>query len=265
MSYCLDGADLVDTLTYVNAPFPAPDALQEFSVQTSNYSAEFGENAGAVVNVVTKLGTNELHGDVYGFLRNEIFNVRNFFAAARDPLKRGQFGGTVGGPVIKNRTFFFAEYQGTRIRTITENNTAYVPTGANLAGDFSAYLTSVHPQLIKDPLTGQPFPNNQIPVTRFDPASLNVTKGLPQVNSPSGLVYYPKPDSENFDETMARVDHMISSADRVFVRYYWNLYELVPVLTDDYLTYTTGSHIPYQNTVLRETRPIQRTRTAYDR
>ena len=95
ISYLLDGSNYVDEYTNVNQPFPFPDALQEFSVQTSNYSAEYGQNAGGVVNVVTKSGTNSVHGDVFGFLRNKALNARNFFAAQADELKRSQFGFTL--------------------------------------------------------------------------------------------------------------------------------------------------------------------------
>src|SRR5205809_583158 len=111
ISYQLDGGNNVDEYTNVNQPFPFPDALQEFSVQTSNYSAEYGQNAGGVVNIVTKSGTNQVHGNVFEFNRNAILNARNFFAAKRDALKRNQFGGTIGGPIVRDRTFFFAGYQ----------------------------------------------------------------------------------------------------------------------------------------------------------
>src|SRR5580658_2172850 len=119
VAYNLDGADNVDRYTNVNNPFPFPDALQEFSVQTANYNAEFGGNAGAVVNVITKSGTNAIHGDFFGFIRNGDLNARNYFAAVPDPLKRGQEGGTIGGPVKKNKTFFFAGYQITTDRDLT--------------------------------------------------------------------------------------------------------------------------------------------------
>jgi len=96
ISYQLDGGNNVDEYTNVNQPFPMPDALQEFSVQTSNYSAQYGQNAGAVVNVVTKSGTGQFHGSVFEFVRNRAFNARNWAAAAKDQIKRNQFGGTVG-------------------------------------------------------------------------------------------------------------------------------------------------------------------------
>src|SRR5467141_2272545 len=133
VSYLLDGGNYVDEYTNVNQPFPFPDALQEFSVQTSNYTAEYGQNAGAVVNVITKSGTNDFHGNVFEFLRNSVFNARNYFAPlkfsqndtlvptkdnGRDQIKRNQFGGTFGGPIIHDKTFFFGAYQVTRFRNL---------------------------------------------------------------------------------------------------------------------------------------------------
>jgi len=122
-AFRLDGANNNDIYTNVNQPFPFPDAVQEFSVQTSNYSARYGGNAGGVVNIVTKSGENQFHGDLFEFVRNSVFNAHDFFAAHTDPLKRNQFGGTFGGPVTipglyhgKDKTFFFVGYQGTRLR-----------------------------------------------------------------------------------------------------------------------------------------------------
>src|SRR5579862_4199182 len=137
VAYNLDGADNVDRYTNVNNPFPFPDALQEFSVQTANYSSQYDGNAGAVVNVITKSGTNEFHGDFFGFLRNGALNARNFFAAKTDALKRGQEGGTFGGPIRKNKTFFFAGYQVTTLRNVNNGLNKYVPTQAEQSGDFS--------------------------------------------------------------------------------------------------------------------------------
>src|SRR5207248_6493682 len=122
-----------DLYTNTNQPFPFPDALQEFSVQTSNYGARYGGNAGGVVNVVTKSGTNAIHGDAFEFVRNAVFNARNFFAPRRDQLKRNQFGGTIGGPVLKDRLFFFGGYQSTRIRNFQGGLSSSVPTDANIA------------------------------------------------------------------------------------------------------------------------------------
>src|SRR5258708_9520353 len=175
VSYLLDGVPNVDILDGVNTPFPAPDALQEFSVQTSNYSAEFGLSAGGVVNIVTKSGSNAMHGDVFGYLRNAVFNARNFFAARRDQLKRGQFGASAGGPVIREKLFCFAQYQGTRIRNIQGGLKAFVPTDANPAGDFSSLLSAGNPNnpqvkaiSLKHPTSGHPFEANISPLRRFD-------------------------------------------------------------------------------------------------
>src|SRR6202030_818279 len=120
VSYQLDGGNYIDEYTNVNQPFPFPDALQEFSVQTSNYSAEYGENAGGVVNVITKSGTNSFHGDAFEFVRNPMFNAQNYFATPKTPdrIKRNQFGGTLGGPIIHDKTFFFGGYQHTAFRNL---------------------------------------------------------------------------------------------------------------------------------------------------
>jgi hypothetical protein len=116
-----------DTHSNVNLPFPFPDALQEFNVQTGGLSARNGLQAGALVNVVTKSGTNRFHGNLFEFVRNGDFNARNAFASAQDTLRRNQFGGTIGGPVRKEKIFFFAGYQGTRERTAPPQSTRVRP------------------------------------------------------------------------------------------------------------------------------------------
>src|SRR5436190_1945615 len=136
-NYLLDGGDNNDSHSNVNLPFPFPDALQEFSVQTNGVSARYGMHPGAVVNVVTKSGTNQFHGDLFEFVRNGAFNARNFFAPAQDTLRRIQFGGPIGGPVRKDKLFLFSGYQATRTRTAPPQSIAYVPTQSALSGDFS--------------------------------------------------------------------------------------------------------------------------------
>ncbi len=152
MNYMLNGGNNVDEYTNVNGPFPFPDALQEFSVETSNYSAQYGQNAGGVVNIITKSGSNQYHGVLFEYLRNRVFNAASYFGYQNgiktvDPLKRNQFGGTFSGPLaiphlfdVKN-TFFFFGYQRTTIRTQQNGLSAYVPTDAERGGDFSALLT----------------------------------------------------------------------------------------------------------------------------
>src|SRR6266566_439527 len=137
INYNLDGGSNQDHYTNVNNPFPNPDAVEEFSVQPNSYSAEYGRGAGAIVNVVTKSGTNQLHGSAFEFLRNGDLNARNFFAPTHDFLKRNQFGGSAGGPIKKDRLFFFGTYQGTTIRNVSLGNSATVLTDAQRQGNFS--------------------------------------------------------------------------------------------------------------------------------
>ncbi len=265
--YRLDGANNNDIYTNTNQPFPFPDALQEFSVQTSNYSARYGGNAGGVVNIITKSGSNDVHGDVFEFVRNSVFNARNFFANTRDPLKRNQFGGTIGGPVVipgiyhgKNKTFFFAGYQGTRIRTTGNPSSEYVPTTADLSGDFSAYLNGSDPAnaigkatAIIDPKTGQPFPGNMIPVSRFDPAAVALTKYLPSIGG-NGLVYYTLPQPQNFDEVTARVDHNFSLNDHLAARYFFDRFHNQGFLDlKNYPAQSSNATIDSHNWMLNET------------
>ena len=266
-SYRLDGANNTDIYTNVNQPFPNPDALQEFSVQTSNYSAKYGGNAGGVVNIVTKSGTNDIHGSAFEFVRNADFNARNFFAAKRDPLKRNQFGGAIGGPIDiphvyngKNKTFFFGSYEGTRIHTVGSTSSEYVPTTANMNGDFSAYLTAGNPAnvlgkatTIIDPLTGTPFPGNLIPTSRFDPASVAFTKYLP-ISSGSGLTFYTLPTIQDFDEVTSRVDHSIGNKDHLTGRYFFDRFNNVGFLTlTNYPAQSSDATITANNFMLNET------------
>jgi hypothetical protein len=116
-AYLLDGGDNTDAMSNVNMPFPFPDALQEFSVDTSAVSSRFGTHPGATVNAVTKSGTNQFHGDLFDYLRNGDMDARNFFAPVHDSLKRNQFGGTSGGKLVTDKLFFFGGYQGTRNRS----------------------------------------------------------------------------------------------------------------------------------------------------
>ena len=266
-AFRMDGANNNDTYTNVNQPFPFPDALQEFSVQTSNYSSKYGGNSGGVVNVVTKSGTNELHGGVFEFVRNAEFNARNSFAAVRDQLKRNQFGGTVGGPIViphlydgRNKTFFFFGYQGTRIRNVQNGLNAFVPTDANRTGDFSALLDANSPAnpfgrvvAINDPVTGRPFAGNLIPTSRFDPAAQAFLKYLPPVGG-NGLVYYSQPLAQNFNSFLSRVDHSFSDRDRITARYYLDRFKNASYLDQtNYVNVASGSIIDSHNALISET------------
>ena len=134
--YLLDGVDYNDMYINTNLPFSSPDALQEFNVQTDNMSAAYGNATGGVANVVTKSGTDKIHGDVFEYLRNFDMDAKNYFATSPDPLKQNQFGGTIGGPILKGKLFYFGSYQGTRQNTANNGLTAQVPTAAERTGDF---------------------------------------------------------------------------------------------------------------------------------
>ena len=145
----------MDSLRDFNLPFPFPDALQEFSVQTSNMSTEHGISSAGAVNVVTKSGTNQIHGDVFWFVRNTALNATKFFSKQQDNLKRNQAGFTLGGPILKNKLFVFGRYQDLDIRTAPGNSQSL--TAAERSGNFAGDPT------IFDPLTGQPFPEQHHP------------------------------------------------------------------------------------------------------
>jgi hypothetical protein len=261
VAFNLDGVHSEDIMSNTNQPLPMPDALQEFSFQTSNFSAEYGQNSSGVVNVVTKSGTNMLHGDVFEFDRNAVFNARNFFAGRRDQLKRNQFGGTLGGPIIRDRLFFFGGYQGTRIRNTQGGLSAFVPTAANLAGDFSALLNAndpANPQrraiTLRDPATGEVFANNQIPFSRFEPAALAVAKYLPPSAAANGQVFYSTPVIQNFDEFIIRVDHSISSSDRLNFRFNKAWYNQPGIFANNnLLTYADHTPDSSYNTAVQHT------------
>ena len=228
VNYTLDGAFHNDTYTNAGMAMPNPDALQEFSVQTNSFSAEFGRSAGAIVNAVTRSGTNEIHGTLFEFHRNEAVNARNFFASGSDGLKRHQFGGTLGGPVYlpriydgRNRTFFFFSQQETRQKQTPSDLSVTVLTEAQRRGDFSART-----QPIIDPLTGSPFPGNIIPADRINPVTRNfIDQLLPLPSEPAtGLLRYKAANNNDERQIVLKVDHQFSSKDTLTARYLYNFY-----------------------------------------
>jgi len=242
-NYLLDGGDHNDSHSNVNLPFPFPDALQEFSVQTNGVSARFGVHPGSVVNVVTKSGGNQIHGDLFEFVRNGDFSARNFFAAAQDTLRRNQFGGTVGAPIIKDKLFVFSGYQGTRIRTAPPTSIAFVPTDAVLKGDFST-VESAGCQSNKkavsliDPTGNAPFPNNFIPPSRFSAPSLALLKKIPVSTDPCGRYVYSIPNPSNENQYIGRADWVQSTKHSVFGRYFIADFDNPPIFNGDLLTTT---------------------------
>ncbi|MBO0719717.1 MAG: TonB-dependent receptor, partial [Blastocatellia bacterium] len=170
-NYSLDGGQYSDAYFNAPLPFPNPDAIQEFTIQTNSYSAEFGRNRGASINAVTKSGTNQFHGGAFEFLRNDVFDARPFFAGATPDFKRNQFGANIGGPIKKNKTFFFFAWQGTHERGTPNTSTIVVPTAKMRMGDFSELARP-----IIDPATGAPFPGNVIPEAQLNATAVQFLK-----------------------------------------------------------------------------------------
>jgi hypothetical protein len=219
VNFLLDGATNNDDHSNNSNYYPNPDAVQEFSVLTNNFSAEYGMGAGGIVNAVSKSGTNRLRGSAFEFLRNNALNAADFFSHQVDTLKRNQYGFTIGGPVYlpklyrgHDKTFFFYSYQATKYRLTATTRTALVPTAAERAGDFSH---STLPQA-KDPLTAQPFPSNQIPATRFDPVMikmLNATVPLP--NGGGNLLMFSTQTIQDGFEHLIKIDHSITANNKL--------------------------------------------------
>jgi hypothetical protein len=218
-TFVLDGGLHEDPYTLVANVAPNPDAIQEFSFQTNNYSAKFGGRGGGVVNMVTKSGTNSIHGSVYEYVRNSAMNARNFFATTDDGLKRNQYGLAIGGPVIKNKTFFFFAWQGTQLRQRPPTSTTVVPTAEQRRGDFSSLLPGT--QLI-DPTTRQPVPGNIIPTSQLDPVAQKVLETIPLPNQPNGLLYYTVASSQTDNQYIGRIDHEFASNHRFSGRYFFD-------------------------------------------
>ncbi len=209
-NYQLDGGDNHDP--YFNTPsvFPSPDALEEFSVQTNSYGADRGRNAGAFMSAVTKSGTNNFHGTLFEFLRNDKLNARNFFALGVPPFKRNQYGGTIGGPIKRDRTFFFFSWQRTNERSAPGAVTAVVHTEAQRNGDFSSRTAA-----LRDPLGGT-FAGNVIPSARINqPATRFLAAMVPLPNGPDGLLSTISQQKLDDDQYILKLDHRISDSNQI--------------------------------------------------
>ncbi len=199
---------------------PNVDAVQEFKIQTSNFSAEFGRNSGSVVQVVTKSGSNTVNGSAWEFNRNDSFQAKNYFATTDPPpLSQNQYGGTLGGPLAKNRTFLFGAFEGFRLSRGLTRQTV-VATAQERAGDFSGLS-----RVIRDPLNGLPFPGNQIPANRISPAALKLLELMPLPNIAGAASrqnnFASSPEqNQTFDQYMLRLDHKFSDKWNLFYRHF---------------------------------------------
>jgi hypothetical protein len=245
VAYVLDGGSHNDPFNNLNMPLPFPDVLQEFKVETSSLPAQYGDHAAAAVNSVTKSGTNAFHGDVFEFVRNYVFNARNFFAATRDSLKRNQFGGYVGGPIIKNKLFFLGGYEGTIVRSNPPNAYVQVPTQAMMNGDFSVVTSTAcqaKQQFLLAPFATVGGVPNQLNPSKFSPQAVKALSFMPVAGTPGnpdvtalatngqftaacGYINAPNPANFNEKEYIGKVDYTISEKQQVFFRYFYANYD----------------------------------------
>jgi hypothetical protein len=260
-NFSVNGGDANDL--FVNAPAvqPSPDSIEEFRVITNNFDAEYGRNSGAVVNVVTKSGTNHLHGDVYEFFRNKALNSKGFLDPFKPDNKTNQFGATLGGPIRKDRTFIFGSYEGRRQVAGVTSDPVVVPSPAELTGDFSATgLTgSISDQTLANILNGRCGlgatagdsyttlfgANSQIPTACFDPVAMNlIQQFVPAANNPNDIfnsipnVHQTVPKgNEQDDQFTLRLDHHLSSNQNLSVYdYFFDSREAQPFTRFEALT-----------------------------
>jgi len=220
--YLIDGATVTDEHFNNMVVAPSIEAISEFNIQKTSYAPEFGGKSGAVVNVVTKSGTNEFHGSLFEFVRNHVFDAKNFFDSPGTPIppfRQNQFGGSLGGPVSRNRTFFFLSYEGHRIRK-SLTSTFSVPTAAMRSGDFAG-LAPVYDPGSSTAGPRQPFPGNRIPATSLDPVAKALLGTIPQPNLP-GLaqnLLASQAQRVHANNYSARLDHQFSSSDTAYARF----------------------------------------------
>ena len=248
-NYVLDGGSNNDHYSNGPNPMPNPDALQEFSVQTNSFSAEYGRNVGAIVNAVTRAGTNEYRGLGFGYFRHHKFNANNFFTpGVDDGLKRAQYGGTFGGPIVRNRTFFFGSYQGTNERQRPTTRARLVPSAAMRNGDFSAISRQ-----LRNPFTGEPFQNNQIPTSLFSPSAVAIVNEWLPLPNPQGnenplTLSFQQPQQGDDHQYLGRVDHNFTNDHRIYGRFWVSRASTPPVLLDGNILSSAFGRT-WQNTV----------------
>lgn len=251
VGYSLDGAPHVNTLNASSMLMPFPDALQEFKVETSGVGSSQGNSAG--VSAVTKSGTNQIHGDLFEFMRNDLFNARQYFATTNSSLKRNQFGGTLGGPIMKDKLFFFGGYQGTILRQDPADVEAFVPTNAMLAGDFTAFASPACNGGRQLTLRA-PFVNNRLDPAQFSRAGLNIANRVrsatPAPLNECGLIRFGRPTKLDEWQTVSRIDYQKSANHSIFGRYF-NFHSVTPAgetLSPDNILNAIPGHSVFQQT-----------------
>src|SRR6266699_2546518 len=222
LNYFLDGGTHDDPENNLNLPLPFPDALQEFKVETSGVPAQYGHHSAGTVNAVTKSGTNSIHGDAFEFLRNGAMNARNAYALANDGLKRNQFGGVLGGPIVKNKLFFFAGEQTTTQRSTPSANKEFIPTPRMLSGDFTTFASAQcqgRDVTLAAPFGTNGFARNTIDPQLLPPQALALAARLPPAENACGLTEFGGVSNVNEYLTTGKVDYQKTDKHSLFVRY----------------------------------------------
>jgi len=243
----LDGGDNNDYMANGNLPFPFPDAVGQFSVESTALSAQNSMHSGGMVNVVTRSGTNQYHGSAFEFIRNNYLDATNFYSTSPDSLHQNQYGGTFGGPILRDKLFAFAGYQHQRTTQSQASKQAFVPTAANLAGDFSVTAgegcTSKHNFIqLYDPLTGVKLVGDKYPSPpTYNAQALNLLKYLPPTTDPCGQVTYAIPKLTSDNQFVTRVDYTINGKNNLYARYFIDGYQLPAFFSPTNILITTQS------------------------
>ena len=218
-AYYLDGGLNEDAYTDVANVLPNPDAIEEFTVDTNSYNAKFAGRGGAIVNAVTRSGTNKIHGSAFEYLRNNYVNATDYFATSPDTLKRNQFGFSLGGPLIKDRTFWFGSFQRTTFRYASNSNIAFGPTADELAGNWAVADPTTQ---LTNPLTGEVYAGNQVPTSEYNPISLKVLGLVPAGDPNTGQINYVLNTIQNDNQFVFKVDHHVGDKATVSASYLWD-------------------------------------------
>jgi hypothetical protein len=259
----LDGGTNNDYMANSNLPFPFPDAVNEFSVESTDLGASTGVHTGGLVNVVTRSGANQFHGDGFEFLRNNFIDATNFFSSTKDKLHQNEYGGTVGGPIVKNKLFFFTGFQREVSKQLTSNTSAYVPTAANINGDFSVTdppsdvttptkTVCGSPAQLFDPFTGAKLPNNKYnnggpTLPTWNPAALALLSYLPKIvplpdgSDACGHVFYGIPNDIFDKQWVTRIDYNLNSRNTLYGHYFLDGYQLLPPYSPTNILLTTAN------------------------
>ncbi len=274
-NYLLDGATNVDSVNGGYAIRVPVDAVSEFRILTLNAPAEYGNTSGATTSVVTRSGGNAFHGSLYEFFRNDAMDARNFFAATTEPLHRNQYGATFGGPVRKDKDFFFLYYEGQR-DSEGKTQAAIVPTAAERTGDFSGLVdpSTGKPAPLINEFTGQPFPNNMIPTQALSSIALKAVQLYPLPNIGTNVYESTQLGTNNYDQSGLKLDHYFNGGkDQLAARYSaagTHAFDPLPIagagvpgfpVTDDLLT----NSVTISDTHLTSSRTVQTFRASFFR